>query len=91
MILYPLIADDTIDESCCFRKDKDEGDRRPGEDGWVVGLNEVEAGVVSSSELLRSLRDILVYCEYDSEGIFCVVRQINVYDFEGSTFEGEEF
>ena len=56
-----------------------------------MGLNEVEAGVVSSSELLRSLRDILVYYEYDSEGIFCVVRQINVYDFEGSMFEGEEF
>ena len=33
-----FIADDTIDESCCFRKNKSEGDRRPGEHGCPLAM-----------------------------------------------------
>ena len=40
---------------------------------------------MSISELLRSLSDLLVYYEYDSEGLFW---QMNAYHLEGSTFEG---
>ena len=80
-----FIADDTMWSCCCFCKDQDEGPWR------VVGLNdEKEVVDVSRSELLQSLHDLLVYHEYDSQGIFCVVRQMNAYYFEGSTFEGEE-
>ena len=70
-----FIADDTIDESC--------GDAvvfvttmmKGHVDEKVVGLNdekEVEAGVVSSSELLQSLHDTLVYCEYESMCCKCL-------------------
>ena len=48
---------------------------------------EVAVGVdVSSSELLQSLHDLLVYYEYDSEGIFCVV----ITTLRDQRFEGEE-